>query len=267
MPEHIIGPELVSKFDPLKELSVLQRNAIVRPNNPPPGLGGFLFSIPKNERVELTSDITDYYVEGNSAISDNIALRPEIVTVSGLIAELTYRIPKSTAPVAIPDALPNNPELEPEFTPEVQQRIDEEEEADSGAEIAATDSGTLADYYAAAAQTDPTETKQSAAFLYFQNLWMARQLFSVETPWGIWTSMAISSIVAEQEEDTQFISNFRVTFKRFRVVDDITIRPGQLAGRAVAQQAEPQQNGSNNQTPITAEKRTSLLKRLIDLTK
>lgn len=70
-------------------LSTLEKQAIIRPNNPPPGIAGFLFDIRGEEVAELISEITDHYVEDNTAIQDQVALKPEMITVRGLVAELT----------------------------------------------------------------------------------------------------------------------------------------------------------------------------------
>lgn len=70
-------------------LSTLEKQAIIRPENPPPGIAGFLFDIRGEETAEMTADVTDHYVEDNTAIQDQVALKPEIITVRGLVAELT----------------------------------------------------------------------------------------------------------------------------------------------------------------------------------
>lgn len=76
-------------FDLIEALSTLEGLALVRPNNPPEGIAGFLFDIVGDETIDLESEITDHFVENNTAIQDQIALRPEIITVSGIVAELT----------------------------------------------------------------------------------------------------------------------------------------------------------------------------------
>src|ERR1700690_2355112 len=99
-------------------LSSLQQMALVTPNNTnPQGIAGFLIPIPTEEVAELNSDITDSYVENNTAIQDQIALRPERITLRGLVAELTANTLGAPPPLqALIDALPLNLPLVPVLT-------------------------------------------------------------------------------------------------------------------------------------------------------
>lgn len=72
-------------------LSSTAKLALVLPNgNPPAGIAGFLFDVPEEQTFVLDSDITDHFVEDNTAIQDQVALRPEKVTLRGLVAEITF---------------------------------------------------------------------------------------------------------------------------------------------------------------------------------
>lgn len=104
-----------SVFDTIKSLEVLQQRAIVRPQNPPPGIAGFLFDIPEEDQISLSADVTDHYLEDNTSVVDQIALKPEEVTVRGLVAELTSMQPNATrqAPLGPRPPLPDNPQLAP----------------------------------------------------------------------------------------------------------------------------------------------------------
>ena len=48
------------------------------------GIGGLAFDIFEEHKVELQSDITDHYVEDNTAIQDQIANRPLKFTLRGI---------------------------------------------------------------------------------------------------------------------------------------------------------------------------------------
>lgn len=98
-------------------LSALDKQAIIRPNDPPPGIAGFLFDIRGEESAEVSSEITDHYVEDNTAIQDQVALKPEIITVRGMVAELTnanYQYQPRNAPA---DPLPANAPMVPVPSP------------------------------------------------------------------------------------------------------------------------------------------------------
>ena len=62
--------------------------ALVCPDNPPKGIAGYIFDIVEEDKVELTSDITSHVLEDKSFAHDHITLKPETVTVSGLVGEL-----------------------------------------------------------------------------------------------------------------------------------------------------------------------------------
>lgn len=104
-------------FDLIEALSTLEDLALIRPQNPPEGISGFLFDIIGDESISLESDITDNFLENNTAIQDQIALRPEIITVHGLVAELTNA--NKPKPVFNPpaDPLPLNTPMVPVKSP------------------------------------------------------------------------------------------------------------------------------------------------------
>lgn len=370
--QNIIPSDAPSQLDVLESLSELEQKAIIRPNNPPPGIAGFLFDIPGDEWIELESQITDHFTEANTAIQDNIALSPEKVTVKGLVAELVMGAspPAPTAPVTnpLPDNIPFTPPLTggstfsllssagigqlvktagsslalgilarkapgitsaakafgPTIIAGAQGRITAavtaslktlQEPANAAALLipniqlpgpaqvavnvvksvlpklsgpiisalktpnfpnsqtllggavaqqsaAANASNSLNQVYEAKQPTPPKRTRQTSAFLYFYSLWKGRQLFSVETPWGLWTNMAILTLRAEQSEETKSSTNFTVVFKKIHIADTVTVQLGNLAGRNAFQAGAntPTQNGNVGQTAIAPEEKQSILR-------
>lgn len=55
----------------------------------------YLFEIINNESIDFQSDITDNYVENNTAIQDQIAIKPLTISLSGLVGELSFTPPMS----------------------------------------------------------------------------------------------------------------------------------------------------------------------------
>lgn len=247
--ENIIPDDPASIFD---ALTTLQRQAIVRPTNPPPGIAGFLFDIVGDEMVELESDITDNYTENNTTFQDQAALKPERITVRGLVAELTDAPGVPGKPVFIPNALPINPTMTPALTTSQTATF-----TTSKSSLALRGADSLYQYFANYQAFGPNGrsaslTKQADAFLYFRQLWLSRIPFTVQTCYGIWTSMLIERCRPVQEEDSRYRSNFTVVFKKIRIAGDILVQPGQLAGRAVPQMAPVTPNGLAGTTPATA---------------
>lgn len=371
----VIPDDSPSIFD---QLTTLDRAAIVRPNNPPRGIAGFLFHYDQEQFLDLVASITDNPVEDGTNLQDNITLMPEIVTLKGIIAELTNAATLDDQPAPTPAPLPLFPGLFPPFTPganvsfqaklgafgvdagvsigpggivasaavstgaigpfsadsivrtvtgelagvipvsaAIQAAINAAVNnavqtlsggnAPSSAAISAaiisavgnviggpltpdqqtlvtqsvnsslsTTSGTnpgptagaadsLYQYYANRAQTQPGQTAQGLAVQYFIQMWLARQTFSVETPWGIMNSMAIQSCRFEQPEETEDASNFTVVFKKIRIAQSTTVNLGQLAGRNAFQASAdtPANNGKSGQTPATPAQEETWLQTLL----
>lgn len=226
--------------------------AIVRPNNPPAGIAGFVFDLVGDEGSELESDIPDHFVEELTAVQSQIALRPEIVTISGEIAELVKALPANPRVVPVANPLPIVPGLLPELAPGATTAQEAGALSQATEKAAIENTQSLYGYYQSRSPQQPNQTKQSQIYGYFYQLWRGRQLSSVETPWGFFTNMAILSIAARQPGDSKSITGFEITFKKIRTVRSITVTPGLLAGRATFQQAPVTQNGTIGQTPPTA---------------
>ncbi len=246
---NIVPTDSPSVFEALSTLQTSNPpayNAIVRPNSPPAGIGGYLFDIPGDEEVRLRSAISRHYVESNTPISDHITLEPEMITLRGVVAELANGLP-ATAMLSPPgNPLPVLSAMSPGLTPGQQQA--------AGATVPVQDQPSgLYQYYLSGSPVGSL-TRQTNAFLFFQQAWWGRQLMSVETPWGIFLNMAIADLRVVQSRETKYLSDFTVIFEKIRVAGEATVNAGQLAGRNALQQAPVSQNGAAGQvTPTTAQ--------------
>lgn len=260
---NIIPSDEGSIYDVLKRLSTSQSQlALIRPNNPAPGIAGFLFDIIGDEGVELMTDTTDHYIEDNTSIQDQAALRPEKVFVRGLVAELVLVNPKDEQVAPASNPLPINPGFEPELTPGATQILDETEETDALQDNGIESGQSLYGMYQQLASQRPNQTRQEQVFGYFYQLWKGRQLFTVQTPWGVFTNMILELGRSEQLEDTRFRTDMTLGFKKIRVAQSVTVNVGQIAGRASFQRAPVSQNGTAGTPQVTAQEETSLLYKL-----
>lgn len=261
---NIIPADSPSIYDALRTLvsrdSLL---ALVRPDNPPSGIAGFLFDLVDEDGVDLSSDITDHYIEDNLPVQDHIALRPETITVTGSTAELVWLPPRATAhPAAVPNPLPDIPDYGQELSEDAERLQAEADAAQTANQDAAESAKSLYGYYDAWTPAGEGQTKQSRIFGYIYQLWKGRVLFTVETPWGVFTNMVIESVTARQAGNTRTVTSFMITFKRLRTTKSLTTRPGLLAGRAVAQRAAEAQNGTVGQVPATDLKQQQIEQRI-----
>lgn len=254
------SPSIYAKLSTLQMQDTLL--ALVRPDNPPPGIAGFLLDVVDDDGSELESDITDNYTEDNTAIQDHIALRPEVVTVTGSVAELVMANPLAKSPSEVVNPLPLIPGLQPPLAPgaEATQKAKEAERLSVQTTVAASES--LYGYYLDNLPQQPNQTKQSLVYGYLYQLWRGRQRFSVETPWGFFTNMAILSLSAKQGASSRSITDFSITFKKIRVAQSIVIQSGRLAGRAVSQQAGVTQNGVAGQQSVSDSRALTFYKQM-----
>ena len=231
--------------------------ALVRPSNPPPGVAGFLFDIDEDQMADFSSDITDHFVEDNTAFQDQISLRPVEIEVNGCVGELAYN-PANGLSALTPansqtPAFADNPDLAPSFPPGATAQLATQQAAADSNSAGLGSAQSLAWFFGLSSPAPPLVTRQSNALLYFYNLWKARMLFTVETPWGFWENMAILNITATQPRDTKYRTDFRVRFKQITIAGSLTVSLGDVAGRAQgnAAAAAPAQNGQLGATPAS----------------
>ncbi|MGB8297055.1 MAG: phage baseplate protein [Polyangia bacterium] len=236
MGSNIIPTDAPSVF---AALSTLEAHAIVRPSNPPAGISGFLFDVAQDDEIHLNSEITDHYVEDNSTMQDNWAIRPEEITLNGIVAELTDAPKPSNKAATPPAALPLNPQMIPRLSQGGMQNA-------IGPPPAPPAAGSLYDYFGG---DNPTVPRQTRAFSYFYALWKGRQVCSVETAWGIMVNMAILRIRAIQDRTSRQVCEITITFKKIRTAAAVTVQTGQVAGRAANQGAAPTNLGNAGTTP------------------
>ena len=259
-PKNIIPSNQISIYEQIRLTSQLSQLAIIRPSNPPPGIGGFLFDMDTDQEFEFASDITDHYIEDNTAINDQIALKPEIVTLRGFVAELTDISTKNKDIIAtIYQPLSEIPEFVPKLTVAAEQILKEANENIARANSAAASSQSL---YGTFNDKSPIEGKgkrQSHAFQYFYALWKGRQLVTAETPWGFMQDMAILQVRAVQSRETKYESDFVLVLKKLRFAQELSVNVGQLAGRLAFQKAPTTENGNAGQKKLSPEEEESLL--------
>lgn len=259
---NIVPTNQPSVYTKLDTLSTLKKNAIVRPNNPPPGVAGFVFDIVVEDNVELAADVTDHYVEDNTAVQDHVALKPEQVTVRGLVGEIALTQDQQDQVADQVDALPLNEELLPPYTDVQLQEYAEEALQAQAEEAALTGDQSLLGVFDSSVPLPAT--KQSRAFAYFYQLWRGRELFTVDTPWGFFTDMVILSLRATQGEETKYISDFTIVFKKIRKAQELQVSPGQIAGRAEQQLSPASNNGVLGAEDPTPKQSESILHNLLN---
>lgn len=243
-----------------------------QPQNPPNPDGSksaaalpdaLLFHYEGEQTSSLHSDITDHFIEDNTAIQDQIALRPEEITTQGFIGELN-----DVAPVGLQtaQAIANRLNMISAYTPNLSATaLLAYQEAFSAYQTAINIRNNAVATWSSINKTGGTnvigssgfigqnqknQTQQQIAYQQFYGYWRIKALFTVQTPWAIFQNMAIKDLRAIQDADNNEISTFEVTFKMMRFASTIVNNTGAFSGRASAQAGGVTDNGTSS--PVLA---------------
>lgn len=247
-----------------------------QPQNPPNPDGSpstaaqppnFVFNYEGEQVATLESDITDHFVESNQAIQDQIALKPEVFTTRGFIGELTDIAPPLLAPIKeAADRLTTIGAFEPALSATAlivySQAFQAYQVAANLANTAVSAWSSVNNFISGSDGQSVigsggivvagAQNKQQTAFQQFYGYWRRRTLFSIQTPWAVFENMAIKSLRAIQDAETNVITDFEITFKMIRTARSIS-QPGGIdisySGRLNSQSASETDLGTSKGTP------------------
>lgn len=231
-----------------------------------PTPAAFVFHYEGEQTVDLESDITDHYVEDNTAVQDQIALKPEIVNTDGFIGELNDVPPAFLAPVqAAAQKLTTVVAYKPQLTTTAliaysealflyqtaANAVNSALSTVSSIGNAITGNGGQAVIGANGLAQGSAQNRQQTAFQQFYVYWKNRTLFNVQTPWAVFQNMAILKLKAIQDAETNVISDFHVTFKMIRVASTLTLSSSTsfLDGRLQSQGSSLVNTGTASPAP------------------
>lgn len=230
---------------------------IVRPANSF-GLGGFVFDVEGESNINISTEITDHYTENNVAVQDHIAVRPKKIILKNYVGELVYRLDGSTN-TSLEKAVQKLTDID-SYLPILSNAGQQIKSALDSSEDTTSFNNLLNDatnIYGLVQNLNPPIPRQQQAYMYFKALAEQKILISVQTPFEFASNMAIETIIAKQEEDSQWISDFQITLKEIRMVStqsnpfDYTRDIGDLS-QITGQQASPTvNNGTVQGTPVT----------------
>lgn len=219
------------------------------------GIGGFLFSIPLEEAIDLQSQITDYLIEENSSIEDNIALSPLKLTLSGVVAELVYSNKEADLFFsALGNKLGALDIISPNFSMQMQSYLGEArtlyEQLQNAYEASNDIYNQLKD---AIGENIANEmSAQQKAFNFFYSTWRSRNLVTVETPWAIFGDCALENVSFKQGSQSTEKTELSVTIKVLNFAKTkSSLYFGVLGGRSAGQATDKAntKNGTTTQTP------------------
>lgn len=187
------------------------------------GIAGFVFDIAQEEGVDLMSVITDHYVETGSPVQDHIALRPERVTVRGLVGEYKDIVSGQKTPI---EKITQKLTTLASYLPAVSQAagaiytgLNDLKKAEGLVQTATALGDTASSLFEAYRNINIPQNEQQKAFIFFEALRNARATFTIQTPFRYYTDMAIESMRVVQSGATKDQSDFSISFKKIRYVD------------------------------------------------
>jgi hypothetical protein len=211
------------------------------------GIAGFAFDIFEEHKSEQQAEITNHFVEDNSTIQDHIAIKPSKITLRGFVGELVEekRDNAKSEVVELVEKLAVINSYVPVVTGAASQLnsllgIGKKTKEDALAQVV----GTGVDIFKAFKELNPPDTKQAKAFNFFKAMFEAKQLVSVDTPFGFMSDMAIENIISIQG-DNAYITDFSVTLKQFRTASTklVDFDSKKRQGRASNQGADLKDQG------------------------
>lgn len=228
---------------------VTPQNIGIQPQNPNIKNGeirktpqSFFFDYNGEETIDLQSEITDHFVEDNTSISDQISLRPEEFKVQGFVGELNDVVPEAlevlkfaaekltvisgyTPQLSATALRTYNLAIQAYNTAQVvsNSAVQSWDTINNNNRVNVIDGTETAQELEGLRAKTRNQTKQQVAFQKFYGYWRNRTLFTLQTPWAIFTNMAIKSLRAVQDADTEQVSTFEITFKIMRFAETSTI--------------------------------------------
>lgn len=191
----------------------------------------YYFDILKSHRVQLQSQITDYWLENNTAVQDSINLSPLIINLTGLVGEVVYT-PPQTFTGGIIDKLNKLFPSKSGFTltqklgtitsliPTVDNYTQLAKNALNYSELAVSRykkiynqiqdwrKGTISN----------TIPRQQQIYKQFEKFWVNKTSLIVNTPYGTFENMYIQNVTMEQGE-TNTVSDIAITLKQLSFSD------------------------------------------------
>lgn len=221
------------------------------------GIAGFRFHVPESETIKLENDITDHYIESNTAVQDHIAQKPVSITLSGYVGDYFYSNHKIADMVS---QIVTTVKLVQSFLPDVSEEVQKAKINKSKATFGSDDKLAVKDYYgvyknqlndvdifALMQSLYKFKSAQTRAFLFFEALWKSRTLFTVETSWKRFDNMAIQSMTARRDNNAD-ITEFSITFKQITLTQTLIETVEEYQNRTAMQRAKVTNKGLSEGT-------------------
>lgn len=230
------------------------------------GPSSLIFHYEGEQSATLSSDITDHFIENNTAIQDQIALKPVTITTHGFIGELNNVPPAGLGSLLslVSNTLTSIAPFAPALASGAQNAYNQASagymlasNAVNGAISAVSSLGGSGESVIGSIGSEinvaNNQNKQQIFFQQLYGYWQTRTLFTIQTPWAIFQNMAILTCRPVQSGEDRTITDFEVTFKQMNFASTALLSTQLVSqGRAATQSATNQSNGNISLNPSTS---------------
>lgn len=213
------------------------------------GIANLRMDIIGDETLTVDSDVTDHYVESNTAYQDQISLKPKIYTVSGEVGELVWYQKDSASQIfgqvaqRLEGVISFLPIRSKSFTQFKTKAMKVAQWVDTASNVASK----VSNLWNSATTGSLTHQQQA-----YQELLAMRDnrvpLPMIKTPWGILENYVITNLKFNQPKETKDKSYISITFKEFRTVSVATVEfdPKKYQGNALYENQPKTDNGKTS---------------------
>lgn len=202
------------------------------------GIAGFRFNLPEREQIKLQSEITDHYTDVNNPIQDQIALKPILITLTGLQGEYFYSVNEMEDLIAkitptlslIKQFIPKLPNNTKQVLAKKYKNMSNKENIPSSLLPADDTDFNAIDLFSLFQNMFKLASSQTRAYYFFEALWKSKARFSVETTWKKFDNMAVESIEAIRDNNAD-ITSFSITVKQLSFTQTKTDSVENVVGR------------------------------------
>lgn len=201
------------------------------------------FAIRGEDRATLQAEATEHYVEKNSPTNDHMIIKPQKITLQGFSGELGSALPGSLQ--RLQNIASQLTVLSPFVPGLVSQATVQYNNLKQVFNAGASAVKTVEQLFGIGEDVNT----QQRAYNFFKQRMIRKYLFDVLTPWELMKGMFIETLDAVQDEETQMVTEFSITFKEYRVVQKSLVIVGIDAQGRLAQIASSEVNQGQQNPP------------------
>ena len=220
----------------------------------------FKLDIIGEETLTADNDVTDHYVESNTAYQDQIARRPKVYTISGEVGELVWYQKDTSSQLVgqVAQRLEGVASFLPVQSRSFKQMRNKAMKAAQWVDTASNVVSRLSNFASEIKRDESGEEVSSRSITNQEQAYIRLLAYrddvvtplTIKTPWGILKDYVITSLKFTQPKDTKDKSIISITLKEFRTTSVATVKFDINKYQGVAG-LERQPNVDNGTTPGT----------------